>query len=184
MPSKNIAVFGIYQTRNHAEHTVDRLLETGFSNDDISVLIPDYDRSKQLVTDAKTKVPGRTVGGATGGGAIGGTFGLLAGIGVMAIPGFGLMIAAGPMMPSLAAIGVGGAVGGLIGALIGAGFPEFEAKRFEGRIKAGGILLSVHCDKSDEVLRAKTLLRRMGAQNISSSGEAAEKYALAASAAF
>jgi hypothetical protein len=103
---------------------------------------------------------------------IGGTLGLLAGIGALAIPGVGPFIAAGPIMGALAGLGVGGAVGGLIGALVGMGIPEYEAKRYEGHIKAGGVLLSVHCDTSDEITRAKDLLKHMGAQDISSSGEA------------
>jgi len=106
------------------------------------------------------------------GGAIGGTLGLLAGIGALAIPGVGPFIAAGPIMGALAGLGVGGAVGGLIGALVGMGIPEYEAKRYEGRIKEGGILLSVHCDTSDEIDRAKDLLKQTGAEDISSTGEA------------
>jgi tetrahydromethanopterin S-methyltransferase subunit C len=110
---------------------------------------------------------------------IGGTLGLLAGIGALAIPGVGPFIAAGPIMGALAGLGVGGAVGGLIGALVGMGIPEYEAKRYEGHIKAGGVLLSVHCDTSDEITRAKDLLKHTGAQDISSSGEASADYVAA-----
>jgi hypothetical protein len=109
----------------------------------------------------------------TAGGAIGGTLGLLAGIGMLAIPGVGPFIAAGPIMAALAGMGAGGAVGGLIGALVGIGIPEYEAKRFEGKIKEGGVLLSVHCDTSEEIDRAKDVLKHTGAQDISSTGEAA-----------
>jgi hypothetical protein len=172
MSGKKTAVFGIYQTINQAEQSVDRLLAAGFSNDDISVLFPDNQGSKDFAHEKNTKAPEGTTTGVTTGGVIGGTLGLLAGIGALAIPGIGPFIAAGPIMGALAGLGVGGAVGGLIGALVGMGIPEYEAKRYEGRIKEGGILLSVHCDTSDEITRAKDLLKHTGAQDISSSGEA------------
>jgi hypothetical protein len=172
MSEKKTAVFGIYQTINQAEQSVDRLLAAGFSNDDISVLFPDNQGSKDFAHEKNTKAPEGTTTGVTTGGVIGGTLGLLAGIGALAIPGIGPFIAAGPIMGALAGLGVGGAVGGLIGALVGMGIPEYEAKRYEGRIKEGGILLSVHCDTSDEITRAKDLLKHTGAQDISSSGEA------------
>src|SRR5580700_11122474 len=171
MAGKKTAVFGIYRTRNQAEQSVDRLLAAGFSNDDISVLLPDNQGSKDFAHEKNTKAPEGTTTGVTTGGAIGGTLGLLAGIGALAIPGVGPFIAAGPIMGALAGLGVGGAVGGLIGALVGLGMPEYEAKRYEGRIKEGGVLLSVHCDTSDEISRAKDLLKATGAEDIASSGE-------------
>jgi hypothetical protein len=176
MTGKKTAVFGIYQTRNQAEHSVDRLLAAGFTNDSISVLLPDVDSSKEFAHEKNTKAPEGAATGVTAGGAIGGTLGLLAGIGVLAIPGVGPFIAAGPIVGALAGLGVGGAVGGVIGALIGMGIPEFEAKRYEGLIKGGGVLLSVHCDTSEQITRAKDLLKRSGAQDISSSGEASADY--------
>ena len=100
-----------------------------------------------------------------------GPWGLLAGIGALAIPGLGPFIAAGPIMGALAGLGAGGAVGGLVGALVGMGLPEYEAKRYEGRVRDGGILLSVHCETSEEISAAKELLRRFGAEDISSAGE-------------
>ncbi|MGD0302040.1 MAG: DUF3341 domain-containing protein, partial [Bryobacteraceae bacterium] len=127
---------------------------------DISVLLPDNQSSKEFAHEKNTKAPEGTTAGVTTGGAVGGTLGLLAGIGALAIPGVGPFIAAGPIMGALAGLGVGGAVGGLIGALVGIGMPEYEAKRYEGRIKNGGVLLSVHCDTSDEITRAKELLKR------------------------
>jgi hypothetical protein len=172
MTGKNTAVFGIYPNANQAEHTVDRLIAAGFASDDISVLLPDNKSSKDFAHEKNTKAPEGTTTGVTAGGAIGGTLGLLAGIGALAIPGLGPFIAAGPIMGALAGLGVGGAVGGLIGALVGMGIPEYEAKRYEGRIKEGGVLLSVHCDTSEEITRAKDLLKQTGAQDISSSGEA------------
>ena len=176
MAGKKTAVFGIYHNRDQAERSVDRLLAAGFSNDDISVLLPDNQGSKDFAHEKNTKAPEGTATGVTTGGAIGGTLGLLAGIGALAIPGVGPFIAAGPIMSALAGLGVGGAVGGLIGALVGMGIPEYEAKRYEGRIKEGGVLLSVHCDTSDEITRAKDLLKHTGAQDISSSGEASAEY--------
>jgi hypothetical protein len=172
MAGKKTAVFGIYQNAKQADRTVDDLLAAGFSNDDISVLLPDNEGTKDFAHDKSTKAPEGTAAGVTTGGIIGGTLGLLAGIGVLAIPGVGPFIAAGPIMSALAGLGAGGAVGGLIGALVGMGIPEYEAKRYEGHIKAGGILLSVHCDTSEQITRAKDLLKHTGAQDISSSSEA------------
>src|SRR5271154_3160076 len=176
MAGKKTAVFGIYHSRIQAEQSVDRLLAAGFSNDDISVLLQDMQGSKDFAHEKNTKAPEGTTAGVAAGGAIGGTLGLLAGIGALAIPGVGPFIAAGPIMGALAGMGVGGAVGGLIGALVGLGIPEYEAKRYEGRIKDGGVLLSVHCDTSDEITRAKELLKNTGAEDISSTGEASADY--------
>src|SRR5690348_7412586 len=141
MAGKNTAVFGIYSTTAGAEQAVDRLLAAGFSNNDISVLLPDNASSKEFAHEKNTKAPEGTATGVATGGVVGGTLGLLAGIGALAIPGVGPLIAAGPIMGALAGLGVGGAVGGLIGALVGMGIPEYEAKRYEGRIKDGGVLL-------------------------------------------
>lgn len=169
--NKNTAVFGIYPSGLQAERTVDRLMATGFTNDAISVLLPDSASTREFAHETNTKAPEGTATGVATGGVIGGTLGLLAGIGSLAIPGVGPFIAAGPIMGALAGLGVGGAVGGLIGALVGMGIPEFEAKRYEGRIKEGGVLLSVHCDTSDQIDRAKKVLEQTGAQDISSTGE-------------
>jgi len=172
MTDKKTSVFGIFQNVNQAENCVDRLIAAGFMSDDISVLLPDNKSSKDFAHEKNTKAPEGTTTGVTAGGAIGGTLGLLAGIGALAIPGVGPFIAAGPIMGALAGLGVGGAVGGLIGALVGMGIPEYEAKRYEGRIREGGILLSVHCATSQAITRAKELLKQSGAQDISSTGEA------------
>jgi hypothetical protein len=171
MAGKNTAVFGIYKTRGQAEQAVDRILAAGFSNNDISVLLPDNSSTKEFAHEKNTKAPEGATTGVAAGGAVGGTLGLLAGMGALAIPGVGPLIAAGPIMGALAGVGVGGVVGGLIGALVGMGIPEYEAKRYEGRIKDGGVLLSVHCDTSEEISRAKELLKQTGAEDIASSGE-------------
>jgi len=173
MAGKNTAVFGIYKTVGQAEHAVDALMLARFSNGDISVLFPDTDSTKEFAHEKHTKAPEGTTTGAAAGGTIGGTLGLLAGIGVLAIPGVGPFIAAGPIMGALAGIGVGGAVGGVVGSLVGMGMPEYEAKRYEGRIKGGGVLLSVHCDTSEEITRAKDVLKQTGAEDIASASEAA-----------
>jgi hypothetical protein len=171
MSGKNTAVFGIYKSSEQAERAVDRMIQAGFSNNDISVLLPDSQSSKEFAHEKNTKAPEGTTTGAATGGAIGRTLGLLAGIGALAIPGIGPLIAAGPIVGALAGLGAGGAVGGLIGALVGMGIPEYEAKRYEGRVKEGGVLLSVHCDTSNEISRAKELLKATGAEDIASSGE-------------
>lgn len=172
MSEKNTSVFGLYKTPTQAEHTVDLLIADGFTNDDISVLLPDTKSSKEFAHEKNTKAPEGAATGVTTGGVIGGTLGLLAGIGALAIPGIGPFIAAGPIMGALAGLGVGGAVGGLVGALVGMGIPEYEAKRYEGRIKDGGVLLSVHCGTSGHIMRAKEILKQSGAEDISSTGEA------------
>jgi hypothetical protein len=172
MSNKNTAVFGIYATPGTAEAAVDHLLAKGFTNSAISVLLPDDESTRAFAHEKNTKAPEGTTTGATAGGVIGGTLGLLAGIGTLAIPGVGPLIAAGPIMATLAGVGVGGTVGGLIGALVGMGIPEYEAKRYEGAVKGGGTLLSVHCDTSEQIDAAKTALKETGAKDISSSSEA------------
>ena len=173
MAGKNTAVFGIYPSSTHAEQAVDQLVAAGFSDQDISVLLPDNQSSKEFAHEKNTKAPEGAATGVTTGGVVGGTLGLLAGIGALAIPGVGPFIAAGPIMGALAGFGVGGAVGGLVGALVGMGIPEYEAKRYEGRIKNGGVLLSVHCDTSAEIDSAKEVLKASGAEDVSSAGEKA-----------
>lgn len=177
MAGKNTVVYGIYGTRPDAEYAVDTLLAQGFRNEDISVLLQDNAGTKDFAHEKETKAPEGTTTGVVAGGAIGGTLGLLAGIGALAIPGFGPFIAAGPIMGALAGIGSGGVVGGVIGALVGMGIPEYEAKRYEGRIKEGGILLSVHCDNSEWVSRAKALLKDTGGNDVSSTSEASADFA-------
>jgi hypothetical protein len=173
MSSKNTAVFGIYKSAELAETAVDSLIAAGFPSAAISVLLPDSRSTKEFAHEKDTKAPEGTTAGVTTGGVIGGTLGVLAGIGALAIPGVGPLIAAGPIMAGLAGLGVGGAVGGLVGALVGMGIPEYEAKRYEGRVKGGGTLLSVHCDTSEQVSRVKDLLKGTGATDIASTSEAA-----------
>jgi len=173
----NTAVFGIYRDRRHVEGGVDALLDEGFRAADISVLLPDNVGTKDFAHEKHTKAPEGAATGAGTGAVVGGTLGLLAGIGALAIPGLGPFIAAGPIMGALAGAGTGGVVGGVIGGLVGLGMPEYEAKRYEGLIKEGRVLLSVHCDNADWVKRAKEILQRTGAQDIASTGESGADYA-------
>jgi Protein of unknown function (DUF3341) len=170
--AKNKSVFGIYPSRSAVENAVLALKDAGFQHSDVSVLLPENLGNREIATEKNTKAPEGAATGAGSGAVIGGTLGWLVGIGALAIPGLGPFIAAGPIMAALAGAGVGGAVGGVTGALVGMGIPEFEAKRYEGRLQKGGILISVHCDTSEEVKRAKDILQRTGAEDISTAGEA------------
>ena len=168
MAGKNTAVFGIYPNRSGIEYALSVLKDTGFRNTDVSVLLPENLGTKDLATEKATKAPEGAAAGAASGAAIGGALGWLVGAGPF--------IAAGPIVAALAGIGAGGAVGGFTGALIGMGIPEYEAKRYEGRIRSGGILLSIHCDSSEWAKKAKEVLAATGADDISSTGEAAADF--------
>ena len=171
MSGKNTGVFGIYPTQNSADEAVDTLRAKGFRSTDISVLFPQNFGSKEFGHEKGTKsAEGAVAGGGTGA-VIGGALGWLAGIGMLAIPGVGPFIAAGPIVAALAGMGAGGAIGGVTGALIGLGIPEYQAKRYEGRMRKGGILLSVHADDDTWVSRGKQILEQTGAEDISSTGE-------------
>jgi rhodanese-related sulfurtransferase len=171
MSAKNTAVSGLYPSGEQAGRAFKSLIKAGFASADISVLLPDSRRTKEFAHVNETKAPKGTAAGVTTGGVIGGTLGVLVGNGASAIPGVGPSIAAGLIVAGLPGLGVGGAVGGLIGALVGMGIPECEAKRYEGGIKKGGTLLSVHCATSGQSARAKELLDSTGAEDISSTGE-------------
>src|SRR5579862_3978545 len=177
MAGKNIAVFGIYHTRDAAEEAVDALRKVGFRNTDISALFPDNAGSKDFAHEKNTKAPEGATTGAASGAVAGGVLGWLVGIGFIVIPGIGPFIAAGPVIAALAAAGALGTVGGMVGALVGMGIPEYEAKRYEGRVKHGGILLSVHCDSHDWVKRGADTLRGTGAEDIASTHEAHADFA-------
>src|SRR5579863_10757264 len=170
--ASNTAVYGLYKDRSGVEEAVESLKHCGFRNTDISVLFPDNQGSKDFAVEKSTKAPEGAVAGGGSGAVVGGVLGWLAGIGLLAIPGIGPFIAAGPIMAALAGAGALGAVGGIVGALVGMGIPEYEAKRYEGRVKHGGILLSVHCDSHDWVKRAEEVLKSTGGEDVASSGEA------------
>jgi len=171
MASKKKAVFGIYSTRDGVERAADLLARSGFPVTDISVLLPENIGSRDIGAEKATKAPEGATAGASAGAVLGGTLGLLAGIGAIAFPAIGPLLVAGPIVATLAGIGAGGAVGGFTGALIGLGIPEYEAKRFEGRLQKGGILLSVHCDTSEEIDRAKEIMESAGGEDISATRE-------------
>ncbi|MEO5804196.1 MAG: DUF3341 domain-containing protein [Verrucomicrobiota bacterium] len=166
------AVFCIATSEFQAESIVNELKVAGFADNDISVLFPDKTGTKDFAHEQHTKAPEGAVTGASTGGVLGGALGWLAGIGALAIPGVGPFIAAGPIMAALGGAAVGAAVGGITGALVGMGIPEYEAKRYEGKIKAGNILISVHSESNDETKHAKGIFEQAGAQDISSSSEA------------
>jgi hypothetical protein len=177
MAKNNIAVFGIYSSREDSQNGVDRLIAAGFRHEDVSVLLQDNVGTKDFGHEKHTKLPEGATTGTVAGGIIGGAIGGLIGVGILAIPGFGPLIAAGPVISTLTGIGSGGLVGGMIGALVGMGIPEYEAKRYEGRIKQGGILLSVHCDDENWVEKAKEVLRNTGAEDIAAAPEARADFA-------
>lgn len=172
----NKAVFGIYNTRTEVEDAIDRLRAAGFRATDISVLLPENLGNKDMGVSGATKAPEGATAGGISGATIGGVLGWLAGIGSLAIPGVGPLIAAGPIVGALAGLGAGGAAGALVGALAGYGIPEYEAKRYEGRIRKGGTLVSVHSDDSEWTSKAKTILEETGAEDVSSAPEASADY--------
>jgi hypothetical protein len=177
MAGKNTAVFGICPTYAAAQLAVDELRTQGFRSADISVLYPENVGSKDIGHVQSSKAPEGATTGAASGAVLGGALGWLVGIGSLAIPGLGPFVVAGPIVAALAGMGAGGTVGGLVGGLVGFGMPEYEAKRYEGRIKNGGILLSVHCDDADWTDRAEKLLKRVGVEDVSHTGEAPADYA-------
>ncbi len=168
------AVFCIAPSRDKADRIVDHLKAAKFSNNDISVLFPDKDTSRDFAHEKNTKAPEGAVAGAGTGGVIGGALGWIAGIGALAIPGVGPFIAAGPIMAALSGAAVGAALGGIAGGLIGLGIPKIEAKRYEGKVKAGNILISVHTENSDEITQAKDIFTKAGAEDICTTGEASK----------
>lgn len=187
------AVFCLANNDEQASRIIDRLLSSGFSNEDLSMLYPDRTKTTRnfegesiefkefstekklkrggLTTEEHSKAPEGGVVGATAGGVIGGTLGLLAGIGSLAIPGFGPFIAAGPIVAALSGSAVGGSLGLLIGSIVGAGIPEYEAKKYESGLKAGNILISVHTDNEEEIKKATEIMKKEGAKDISSTRE-------------
>jgi hypothetical protein len=173
------SAFCLANAETQASAIVDRLIAAGFSTDDISVLFPDKGSSRDFAHQKETKMPEGATIGAGSGGVVGAGIGLLAGIGALAIPGLGPFIAAGPIMAALSGGAVGAGIGGIAGALIGLGIPEYEAKRYEGKVKEGGILISVHCDNGEEVREAKEIYKRLDAHDISSSGESSADLAKA-----
>jgi hypothetical protein len=166
------AVIGIVPTETQAEVIVSRLHALGFSSNDISILLPDERGTKEFAHEHHTKAPEAAVAGGSAGGAAGGVLGLLAGLGSLAIPGLGPFIAAGPILAALSGAAVGAAMGGVVGALVGFGIPEYEAKQYEGKLRSGNILVSVHTESAAERKQATDVFRRLGASDIGTQTEA------------
>jgi hypothetical protein len=177
MAMKNIAAFGIYPDQGTVNDAIESLKAAGFRQTDISVLFPENLGSKDFAHEKHTKAPEGAVAGGGSGAVLGAAFGWLVGAGALLIPGLEAMHAAGPIIGMLGGLGVGVTVGGLTGALVGAGVPEYEAKRYEGRLRKGGILLSVHCDNAEWSKMAREILKRTGAGDVSTTGEAKADFA-------
>jgi hypothetical protein len=174
--ARNLATYGIYPSMSAVHTGAEALTTAGFRQTDISVLYSDKSGTKEFAHEAHTKAPEGAAAGAATGATVGGVLGYLAGIGVLTIPGVGPLLAAGPIVAALAGVGAAGAAGGLIGALAGLGVPEYEAKRYEGRLREGGILVSVHCDDGEWAGRAKKILKETGAEHVSTAAEQAADY--------
>jgi len=177
MSGKNTAIFGIYPYYSSVEHAVKALRAAGFQNTSISVVFPENAPSMNYAREMGVKAPEGVVGGGITGAVVGGTLAWLVGVGALALPGLGPVIAAGPLMATLAGVGVGGTLGGITGALISMEIPEYIAQRYEDRVKDGGILASVNCDDSIGAKRARKILMRTGAQDVSSTGQVSARHA-------
>ncbi len=165
------AVMCIVPNQNQAEYVVGQLQHAGFSNSDISVVFPDHHRSRDFATGHDTKAPEGAVAGAGAGGLVGGTLGLLAGIGALAIPGLGPLIAAGPLLATLSGVAAGATVGGVTGALVGLGIPEIEAKRYEGKLRSGNVLVAVHTENRQQQELAERIYKASRADDVFSAPE-------------
>jgi hypothetical protein len=175
--TKDIVAYGIYADRTSFDAALEALRAAGFRNSDISAIVPNRDQTrKDLAHEINTKAPEGVAAGAGTGAAVGGVLGWLVGVGAIAIPGVGPLLAAGPVVAALAGAGAAGATGGLVGGLVGAGIPEVEAKRYAGRIREGGYLLSVHCDDSVWARRAEEILEATGGRDVVKTAEATPDY--------
>src|SRR6188474_680878 len=173
----DMVAYGIYPDRESFERALDAIRTAGFRNSDVSAILPDRDHTtKDLAHEINTKTPEGIAAGASAGAAMGGVLGWLVGIGAIAIPGIGPLVAAGPVVAALAGAGAAGATGGLVGGLVGAGIPEIEAKRYAGRIREGAYLLSVHCDDTTWGKKAEEILERTGGHDVVKTSEAAADY--------
>jgi hypothetical protein len=173
----DFVAYGIYPDRDSFERAIEALRAAEFRNSDISAILPERDRTtKDLSHEINTKAPEGIAAGAGSGAAIGGVLGWLVGIGALAIPGVGPLVAAGPIVAALAGAGAAGAAGGLVGGLVGAGIPEVEAKRYAGRVREGGYLISVHCDDRNWAKRAEEILEATGGRDVVRTSEAAPDY--------
>ena len=175
--ANDMVAYGIYTEREKFENAVEALRTAGFRSSDISAILPERDRTtRDLAHEVSSKAPEGAATGAGTGAALGGVLGWLVGIGALTIPGVGPLIAAGPLVAALAGAGAAGAAGGLVGGLVGAGIPEIEAKRYAGRLREGGYLLSVHCDDRNWAKRAEEILEATGGREVVKTKEASADY--------
>ena len=175
--TKDIVAYGIYANRESFDRALEALRAAGFRNSDVSAILPERDlTNKDLAHEIHTKAPEGATTGAAAGAAAGGVLGWLVGVGALAIPGVGPLVAAGPIVAALAGAGAAGATGGLVGGLIGAGIPEVEAKRYAGRVREGGFLISVHCDDSKWAKKAEEILEATGGKQVVKTSEASADY--------
>jgi hypothetical protein len=175
--ARDLVAYAVFSDRGRFEAALEALRDAGFRNGDVSAIIPERDRTtKDLVAEINTKAPEGAATGAGAGAAVGGVLGWLVGIGALAIPGIGPLVAAGPIVAALAGAGAVGATGGLVGGLIGAGIPEIEAKRYAGRIREGGYLVSVHCDDREWAKRATEILEATSGEDVVSTSEETADY--------
>ena len=175
--TKDIVAYGIFANQDAFDRAIEALRAAGFRNSDISAILPDRTQTtKDLAHEVHSKAPEGIAAGAGAGAAAGGVIGWLVGVGALAIPGIGPLIAAGPVVAALAGAGAAGATGGLVGGLVGAGIPEIEAKRYAGRIREGGYLVSVHCDDGKWAKRAEEILAATGGRDVVKAAEASADY--------
>lgn len=175
--ARNISTFGIYPDQGTVNDGIESLKAGGFRETDISVLFPENLGSKDFAHEKHTKAPEGAVAGGGSGAVVGAALGWLVGAGSLLVPGLEPVAAAGPILGMLSGMGAGVTLGGVAGALVGAGMPEYEAKRYNGRVRNGGILLSVHCDNVEWAKTARTILKRSGASHISTAEEAKADFA-------
>src|SRR5436190_22915633 len=165
-------VYAIANSDAQAVRIATRLKASGFTPNDISVLAPDRAGLRDLGHENSTKAPEGAATGAGTGAILGGALGWAAGIGALAIPGLGPLIAAGPILATLSGMAAGGTLGGVTGALVGTGIPEYEAQQYEGKLREGNILISVHADDSGEAGRIREIMSEEKADNVSTGTEA------------
>jgi hypothetical protein len=176
MADRDLATFALFKDQAGLERSISDLRQAGFRNSDVSVLMAETPGNKSLAHEAHTKAPEGAAAGASAGAVVGGVLGWLIGIGALAVPGIGPFIAAGPIVAALAGVGAAGAAGGVIGALVGVGIPEYEAKQYEGRLRKGHLLLSVHSDDSTWAKKAEEILKQAGGEDVGSTAEAHADY--------
>ncbi len=167
------AVFGIADSTARAERIVADLRDAGFPSSGISILFPDRSGTHEFRHEPHTKAPEGASAGASTGALLGGALGWLSGVGAIAVPGLGALVAAGPIVAALSAAAAGATVGGVSGALIGYAVPEFEAKLYEDKLRDGNLLISVHTESVMQQAHVREILDKDGATDVSQREESA-----------